>query len=639
MDDSSTTNHTRSKRRSKVHVEVVPPPKPPPPPEDPPLDDNDDEEGGITRCVCGRTDLDADEEDLGLMVMCETCKVWQHGVCVNLPEDVSGDYYCEQCRPDLHVELLKSLKKRSRHSSQHARRHSASVPRSSRSHSPGHVLSTNPSNAPSSKPAKRRNTMNSRDAEYEDAVKQLIESTRPDSEKPTHDTSSVTHDKDDITKYEEPGVIIEIVSGARKKRKRAPDPDKSTSSTNNGTNADSKPDPPPKNKRNRSNSTTPDRLTNPSNTTITTNAQATNGPSNNSRQTSSVTSSNTKTNAAGSGKLRRGKKEQNIVDLDGSKKHPNQYTYRKPAAPTPPRRQGVNGALNGHGPSSSEQGGSSWGVPGVSGGLGGGGGGSSSRRGGNHSLHHAPLTPQQPLLTSWGLPDYLSHLASELPTDVPRPVHVRVLDPTVEPNRTTDTGMGPSSTSSGGTIPAKAGGTGGTTDPTNTPIITAPPLPPPVDDTLVLERGVKVRWPAKRTSVSDMNKRVRGIIDWVGREQAAALERRRRREALRRALVLQQHQVSSSTDYTGIVDGVVTDVTPNELGVTISKLGDISSPPESEATYLMEELMKELIAFQEKFGPGAGVSSMLGIGLSVPVSGGTGGSSTISKVREGKVRG
>lgn len=57
MDDSSTTNHTRSKRRSKVHVEVAPPPKPPPPPppEDLPADDNDDEEGGVTRCVCGRT--------------------------------------------------------------------------------------------------------------------------------------------------------------------------------------------------------------------------------------------------------------------------------------------------------------------------------------------------------------------------------------------------------------------------------------------------------------------------------------------------------------------------------------------------------------------------------------------------------
>jgi PHD-finger len=53
-------------------------------------------------------ELDVDEEDPGLMVMCETCKVWQHGICVNLSEDAKDqDYYCEQCRPDLHVDLLK----------------------------------------------------------------------------------------------------------------------------------------------------------------------------------------------------------------------------------------------------------------------------------------------------------------------------------------------------------------------------------------------------------------------------------------------------------------------------------------------------------------------------------------------------
>lgn len=58
--------------------------------------------------------------------------------------------------------------------------------------------------------------MNSRDAAYEDALKQLIESTRPDAEK---DLDGHT-DKEDHGQHEEPGVIIEIVSGARKKRKR-----------------------------------------------------------------------------------------------------------------------------------------------------------------------------------------------------------------------------------------------------------------------------------------------------------------------------------------------------------------------------------------------------------------------------------
>jgi hypothetical protein len=38
------------------------------------------------------------------------CNVWQHGQCMGIRNEdaVKADhYYCEQCRPDLHVELLK----------------------------------------------------------------------------------------------------------------------------------------------------------------------------------------------------------------------------------------------------------------------------------------------------------------------------------------------------------------------------------------------------------------------------------------------------------------------------------------------------------------------------------------------------
>jgi hypothetical protein len=53
--------------------------------------------------------LDSDEG--GLMVMCETCKVWQHTQCMEIAEDeVPEHYYCEICEPSLHTELLKYVR-------------------------------------------------------------------------------------------------------------------------------------------------------------------------------------------------------------------------------------------------------------------------------------------------------------------------------------------------------------------------------------------------------------------------------------------------------------------------------------------------------------------------------------------------
>jgi PHD finger protein len=52
-----------------------------------------------------------DDEGAGeFFVQCEMCNVWQHGQCMGIRNEdaVKADhYYCEKCRPDLHVELLK----------------------------------------------------------------------------------------------------------------------------------------------------------------------------------------------------------------------------------------------------------------------------------------------------------------------------------------------------------------------------------------------------------------------------------------------------------------------------------------------------------------------------------------------------
>ena len=123
------------------------------------------------------------------------------------------------------------------------------------------------------------------------------------------------------------------------------------------------------------------------------------------------------------------------------------------------------------------------------------------------------------------------------------------------------------------------------------------------------ERGVKVKWPSKRTSVGDMNKRVRALVEWVGREQASALERDRRKEALIKVLnathTKQRLQPFPDNDAMVTQDQPFTESPTREKqtpSLTISfELG--SSPPPTMK--MMEELMTELINFQERFGPGA----------------------------------
>jgi len=195
---------------------------------------------------------------------------------------------------------------------------------------------------------------------------------------------------------------------------------------------------------------------------------------------------------------------------------------------------------------------------------------------------HVYAVSQQPLFTSWGLPDYLAHLEEMLPTNIPQPLEIQ-------------SGTGTFS------------GRGESMERT-------------------MERGVKVKWPSKRMSVGDMNKRVRALVEWVGREQANALDRERRKEALEKAL---KHDLETSgKDNRGIDDHLVMVIdgsslqNPNEAqGKTAdSEQDSLAVPVTVRATSIlwksddgksfstmkmMEELMEELIGFQERFGPGA----------------------------------
>ena len=183
--------------------------------------------------------------------------------------------------------------------------------------------------------------------------------------------------------------------------------------------------------------------------------------------------------------------------------------------------------------------------------------GSTSHPRAHHNMHTYAVA-QQPLYTSWGLPDYLAHLEPMLPTDIPKPLEIRASKDFAD---------------------------------------------------ISTERGVKVKWPSKRTSIGDMNKRVRALVEWVGREQASALERDRRKEALTKVL----HTAHSKQRLQPVPDNdaMVTQDQPfteSPVGekptppLTLSFELDSSPPPTMK---MMEELMTELINFQERFGPGA----------------------------------
>ncbi|KAF2202932.1 hypothetical protein GQ43DRAFT_439295 [Delitschia confertaspora ATCC 74209] len=71
-------------------------------------ENQEEEEDAVIRCVCG------DQRDIRgrQMIACDICEAWQHVKCLGLQEGDEWNektYYCEQCKPEDHVELLAAM--------------------------------------------------------------------------------------------------------------------------------------------------------------------------------------------------------------------------------------------------------------------------------------------------------------------------------------------------------------------------------------------------------------------------------------------------------------------------------------------------------------------------------------------------
>lgn len=74
--------------------------------------DQSQEPEEVIRCVCGATEQDEDSGEA--WISCETCYAWQHNVCVGVSsfeDEIPENYWCEECRPEDHKELLAGIAK------------------------------------------------------------------------------------------------------------------------------------------------------------------------------------------------------------------------------------------------------------------------------------------------------------------------------------------------------------------------------------------------------------------------------------------------------------------------------------------------------------------------------------------------
>lgn len=185
---------------------------------------DEEEEEEVTRCLCGQQEYpglppsrretfgrngrderpshlpndgsDLMSDDIGSMfIQCDACKVWQHGGCVGIMDEAMSpdEYYCEECRKDLHQirnepngQYSSSYLPVAPPSSPPASSRDSSRDNSSRRSKDSKSRQNEASNI------KRRSTMNSRDAAYdeEEQLRRAIEESKEENKSTTDEVAT-----------------------------------------------------------------------------------------------------------------------------------------------------------------------------------------------------------------------------------------------------------------------------------------------------------------------------------------------------------------------------------------------------------------------------------------------------------------
>ncbi|KAI1080467.1 hypothetical protein F5B20DRAFT_580133 [Whalleya microplaca] len=192
-----------------------------------PVSDEIQEDDEAVRCICGHDEypgpppfdedskhgvkdaidhekifaIEITDELAGFFVQCEICNTWQHGACVGFtteesnPDDVQ--YFCEQCRKDLHKVYTASNGQKYSiflpiHRPSRAASQATSAAAKDGALSPKANSTKTSRSSAAAQTSKRRSTMNSRDAAYdeEEQLRRAIEASKEDaipetSEQPT----------------------------------------------------------------------------------------------------------------------------------------------------------------------------------------------------------------------------------------------------------------------------------------------------------------------------------------------------------------------------------------------------------------------------------------------------------------------